>query len=257
MAITINKPTVDGSEDTWGTILNGTLDNIGNALNSAAVEIAPDLTVGSWKIGGTAVTSTAAELNILDGVTATTAELNLLDGVTATTAELNYVDGVTSNIQTQLDALDTGKQDADAALTAYAGTLTAANKLPYATAADTAGELDLQTTITDSDTSVPTSGAVVDHVAGLAVGIGQTYQDVSGSRVAGTSYQNSTGRPIQVIVSASNTSMTFQVSSDGATWITIGTTGTNDPWGFSPIIPDTWYYRATSGSGISAWVELR
>ena len=50
------------------------------------------------------VTSTAAELNILDGVTSTATELNLLDGVTATTAELNYVDGVTSNVQTQLDA---------------------------------------------------------------------------------------------------------------------------------------------------------
>ena len=50
------------------------------------------------------VTATAAELNILDGVTATATELNLLDGVTATTAELNYVDGVTSNVQTQLNA---------------------------------------------------------------------------------------------------------------------------------------------------------
>jgi len=55
------------------------------------------------QIGGVAVTSTAAELNILDGVTSTTAELNILDGVTSTTAELNYVDGVTSNIQTQID----------------------------------------------------------------------------------------------------------------------------------------------------------
>jgi len=43
-------------------------------------------------IGGTNVTSTAAELNILDGVTATATELNKLDGVTATTTELNYVD---------------------------------------------------------------------------------------------------------------------------------------------------------------------
>jgi hypothetical protein len=44
-------------------------------------------------INSTAVTSTPAELNILDGVTATTAELNILDGVTATTAELNLLDG--------------------------------------------------------------------------------------------------------------------------------------------------------------------
>jgi len=54
---------------------------------------------------GTAITSTAAELNILDGVTSTAAELNLLDGVTATTAELNILDGVTSTA-TELNIVD-------------------------------------------------------------------------------------------------------------------------------------------------------
>jgi hypothetical protein len=54
---------------------------------------------------GTAITSTAAELNILDGVTSTATELNLLDGVTATTAELNILDGVTSTAA-ELNALD-------------------------------------------------------------------------------------------------------------------------------------------------------
>ena len=42
-------------------------------------------------LGGTAVTSTAAELN-------------KMDGVTATTAEINYIDGVSSAIQTQLNS---------------------------------------------------------------------------------------------------------------------------------------------------------
>jgi len=51
------------------------------------------------------VTSTAAELNILDGVTSTTAELNILDGVTSTTAELNILDGVTSTAA-ELNLLD-------------------------------------------------------------------------------------------------------------------------------------------------------
>lgn len=46
---------------------------------------------------GTAISATAAELNIMDGVTATTAELNIMDGVTATTAELNIMDGVTAS----------------------------------------------------------------------------------------------------------------------------------------------------------------
>ena len=56
-------------------------------------------------IGSTAVTSTAAELNILDGVTSTAAELNILDGVTSTAAELNILDGVTSTTA-ELNILD-------------------------------------------------------------------------------------------------------------------------------------------------------
>ena len=73
--------------------------------------------VNALSLGGTTITATAAELNIMDGVTATatelnimdgvtatTTELNIMDGVTATTAELNHVDGVTGNIQTALDS---------------------------------------------------------------------------------------------------------------------------------------------------------
>ena len=56
-------------------------------------------------LGDTAITATAAELNILDGVTATAAELNLLDGVTSTTAELSILDGVTATA-TELNLLD-------------------------------------------------------------------------------------------------------------------------------------------------------
>jgi len=46
-----------------------------------------------------AVTASAAELNVLDGIAATltAAELSILDGVTATAAELNLLDGVTSS----------------------------------------------------------------------------------------------------------------------------------------------------------------
>ena len=55
--------------------------------------------------GSTTLTSTVAELNILDGVTSTATELNILDGVTSTTAELNILDGVTSTA-TELNLLD-------------------------------------------------------------------------------------------------------------------------------------------------------
>ena len=61
--------------------------------------------IDTLALDGTTVTSTAAELNILDGVTSTAAELNLLDGVTSTTAELNILDGVTSSTA-ELNILD-------------------------------------------------------------------------------------------------------------------------------------------------------
>ena len=68
------------------------------------------LTLGGANINsiykdGTEITSTAAELNILDGVTSTTAELNILDGVTATAAEINLLDGLTATTA-ELNMLD-------------------------------------------------------------------------------------------------------------------------------------------------------
>ena len=75
--------------------------NTFTALSGSSVVI-PD---GGLTLGSTAVTSTAAELNILDGVTSTAAELNILDGVTSTAAELNILDGVTSTAA-ELNLLD-------------------------------------------------------------------------------------------------------------------------------------------------------
>ena len=57
-------------------------------------------------LDGTAITSTAAEINILDGVTSTAAELNILDGVTSTATELNVMDGDTSASSTTLADAD-------------------------------------------------------------------------------------------------------------------------------------------------------
>lgn len=91
----LTKIQVGASEDTWGGKLNANFDSI-DGLLAGTTAIQPNLDVGAWEVGGVAVTSTAAELNILDGVTATTAELNILYGVTSTTAELNILAGVTA-----------------------------------------------------------------------------------------------------------------------------------------------------------------
>lgn len=81
----LTKPEVGASADSWGTKLNGNFDSIDNLLDGTTA-IAPNLTEGSWSVGGTAIASTAAELNILSGVTATSTELNLLDGATTATS---------------------------------------------------------------------------------------------------------------------------------------------------------------------------
>jgi hypothetical protein len=153
-----NLPTVGGNQDAWGDLLNANWTALDTLLGgTSATEFAI--------LDGATVTT--AELNILDGVTATAAEINVLDGITATVTELNYTDGVTSNIQTQLNALSSGKQNTDATLTAYAGTLTAANKIPYATATDTAGELDFKdedNMASNSATAVPSQQSVKAYV---------------------------------------------------------------------------------------------
>jgi hypothetical protein len=107
MAISITKPQIGGSENTWGDEINDALDVIVDAVNGTTGTTSPNLS--SFSVDGTVVTATATELNLLSGVT----------------GNLSYVNGVTGDIQTQLDgraelsgANFTGAVDVNAAVSA-------------------------------------------------------------------------------------------------------------------------------------------
>ena len=82
---------------------------------------------------------TSGEVAVLDGATLSTNELNTLTGITATTAELNKLDGVTST----------------------AGNLNVVSGMTKATSLTS-----------NSDTELPTSKAVADHVTSVVNALG-------------------------------------------------------------------------------------
>jgi cytoskeletal protein CcmA (bactofilin family) len=133
----------------------------GTIVNSKAVVYGSsgEVNATTLQIAGTSITSTAAELNILDGVTSTTAELNILDGVTSTAAELNILDGVTSTA-TELNIMDgdtsassTTLVDADRVVTNDNGTMK-------------------QVALSDVKTYLSSAGFSTDDPTALAIALG-------------------------------------------------------------------------------------
>ena len=105
---------------------------------------------GKLVLNSTAVTSTAAELNILDGVTATTAEVNILDGDTSASS-VTIVDAD----QIILNDAGTMKQVAVSALNTYTSSSIAADDISTGDAAvnitTSSGNITIDAAANDTD----------------------------------------------------------------------------------------------------------
>ena len=157
-------------------------------------------------------------------------------GVTATATELNYVDGVTSNIQTQLDAKAANTTQTQATWEAGTGT-------------------------TETIVSPAKVKAAIDALVPVPVtpvGVSQSW--ASASRTAGVSYQTTTGQAIQISARVFTTitggedpvttTGKVEVSSNGSTWVTVGSSGSlnDDSVVVTAIVPDDHYYRYSNGT---------
>ena len=160
---------------------------ISGELDAATLDISGDadidgtLETDALSINGTAVTSTATELNILDGVTSTTAELNILDGVTSTTAELNILDGVTASTAdiNLIDGITNGTVIASKAIITDSNkdisggrNITISGELDAATL-DISGDADIDGTL-EADAITVNGTALSSVIAGTTVTLAST-----------------------------------------------------------------------------------
>lgn len=125
-------------------------------------------------------------------------------------------------------------------------------------------------TLTTPNLGTPTA-VVLTNATGTAnslnagIGVNQTWQ--LPTRSTGTTYQNTTGKPIQVCfsftASGNQRTITGDVSTDGTNWITIiKAFNSNDDdingGNVSFIVPNNLYYRISSnGASSIIWAELR
>jgi hypothetical protein len=108
------------------------------------------------------------------------------------------------------------------------------------------------------NTTLMTPLRTEEHTLFNDLGWSQSWQDVSGSRVASTSYQNLTTRPIQLAIRISNgTDRPIEVSVNNSTWVQVGTSYSTY-WPFTyVVVPVGHYYRVNGSATILNWAELR
>jgi len=188
----------------------------------------------------------------------------------------------TAFVQTKVGTLGTMSTQNATAVAITGGTITGITDLAVADGGTGASTLSANAVLLGNGTSAlqtvapSTSGNVLTSdgttwtsAAATSIGVGQTWQSVIGSRSTGTTYTNSTGRPIMVSVSCQSTSSPggafgFQINGTRVAWQGAAQNAAIASFSnITIIIPNGVTYLVESGSvsnggiAVSYWYELR
>lgn len=102
-------------------------------------------------------------------------------------------------------------------------------------------------------TGVQFPDATVQTTAQSDIGVGQTWQDVIGSRSAGVTYTNSTGKSISVGIRSQGGNAVLTVGG-----VIAAQSGINDASNYiGAVVPPSTTYILQAGAPIGNWAELR
>ena len=115
---------------------------------------------------------------------------------------------------------------------------------------------------TANGTVITTASTDTVNSLNAGIGVNQTWQDVSASRAIGTTYTNSTGKPIVVAITYTNSAgnSVQGLTINGVAVYCAGIESAGLPSGFSLIVPNGATYVTVSNTGTMTkvtWNELR
>lgn len=185
-------------------------------------------------IKGNNAVVTSAGLALLDDVNAAAQRVTLGLGNVDNTSDINKP--ISTATQTELNL------KATIASPTFTGTPTA----PTASAGTNTTQLATTAFVTTAVAAAP------------MLGVGQSWQGVLDSRVSGTTYTNSTGRPIMVSVSRKKGTNNMTVTVGGVIVARVEGYGFTDQDNLCFVVPDGQTYLVTaSATPLGTWTELR
>jgi len=181
----------------------------------------------------------------------------------------------TAFVQTKVGTLGTMSTQNATAVAITGGTITGITDLAVADGGTGASSITANSVILGNGTSALSGNLVAPSTSGnvltsngttwtsaapSAIGVGQTWSNVTGSRLLGSTYTNSTGKPIQVSISIlQGSSGNGTLAIGGVNVGTVSASGLSEISGISAIVPNGNTYKYTVNAGtqtLNTWAEL-